>query len=283
MIDTPGGARLTVIETSATGPANVAETIPESQRQLREQLRALGPDDLTLASGGYRVVRADDSAAMPRRELYEAVNQQEARRVLAELAADTRLTPRQREVLQELLDHLAPAVKERGLEIVLLRRLRLYVTSAEQAEPVTPSQVRKQRKKPITLRLVDEWGNPKGDVGYKLETASDGTQTGSFPQSGEKVHAELDPGSVQLEMGVHPDDWFVRGAPPLGWLAQELAVSLKEAYGYPFANRKFEARFQDGTTLQGTTDAAGSASLQGTPSYPVSLVFADFDAEDYNN
>jgi hypothetical protein len=86
-----------------------------------------------------------------------------------------------------------------------------------------------------------------------------------------------------VSVNVHPDDWLMRAGRPLGWLVKGLSVTLSDAQGCPLAKRAFKATFQNGAALSGTTDAQGAAQLDDTPSYPVSIAFEGFDAEDYSS
>jgi hypothetical protein len=267
--------------TAAPAPADDPQQ-QEIQR-LERKLAELGTKvDLSHHGNNYRLVRVQRSEDLPGRRHFEAVNEREAQKVLAEMAQDARRPEGQRTALKELGASFEKPQNKPALALVLLRRNRVYVLKEEKAEVVTPSQLRKQVKKPVILLLVDEWGNPKGDLAYQLELPTGATVAGAFPASGEKRHDDLDPGTAQVGLGVHPDDWFVRGGPPVGWLYKGLTVTLHDVHGVPFAKRAFKATFLNGSALEGSTDAEGSATFEDTPSYPVTVTFTDFDAEDYD-
>ncbi|MFT3925160.1 MAG: hypothetical protein QM778_21670 [Myxococcales bacterium] len=280
-----GGSLVMLVRgAGAAGPAQSAKASNEPHelreaRRVDDLVRELGNHDMMFSGSGYRVVRAPNNGQLEQRSSLEVLGEREAKQVLSALASDPRRPERQKQALVKLDELFEQLRGKPALELLVLRRYRMYVRPQEQAA-VTPSQMRAKAKKNVTLWLVDEWGNPKGDLAYKFYSPS-GVEPGSFPPSGEKKHEGLDPGTVQVGLGVHPDDWFERAAPPVGYLAEELEISLLDELGMPLANRSFTAKFQNGVSMGGTTDASGYAILTGTPSYPVTVVFDNFDIEDW--
>jgi hypothetical protein len=284
--DNSGSTGLRLVELARDPMAEPAPADDPQQQEiqrLERKLAELGSKiDVSHRGNNYRLVRAQRSEDVPGRRHFEAVNEREAQRLLAEMAQDPQRPESQRTALKELGASFDKPQNKPALALVLLRRNRVYVLKEEKAQAVTPSQLRKQAKKPVILLLVDEWGNPKGDLTYQLELPAGATVAGAFPTSGEKRHDDLDPGTAQVGLGVHPDDWFARGARPVGWLYKGLSLTLEDEYGAPFAKRAFKASFLDGSTLEGSTDAEGFAEFADTPSYPVTVTFTDFDPEDYS-
>jgi hypothetical protein len=135
----------------------------------------------------------------------------------------------------------------------------------------------------LTLVLVDALGNPApAGIRYVFEPDHSEGRAGAFSAAGQVIEDKLTPGAGTLTLEqVHPDAWFARGAPWLGYLRSGVSVSLLDAHGQPIPGVSFRAVFDNGTTIPGELDDAGHARIDPTPSYRLRVELPDYDPESW--
>jgi hypothetical protein len=156
-------------EKAASEPDDVREA-----RRIDALLRELGDQDLQHRGSGYRIARAP-AKALAHRSTLEVLGDAEARRVLGELAREPTRSPAQRKALQELAASLDKRKPIAALQLLVLRRNRVFVQAEGQAT-LTPSQLRERREKHwIEIRIEDSEGNALSDTECEV-TLPDGSK-----------------------------------------------------------------------------------------------------------
>ncbi len=225
------------IEQELSGPSGLggyvlvecADFLPKPKRVVREESREerevrrvdallgqLGKGDLSHNSRDYLLVRAQEHEFVPERKRYEAVEKNEARKALAEMAQDTKRPVKQREALEALLKDFDRTPPNPHTELVLLRRYRLRVIAeAEAPAAITPSALRKLKDPHwIEVELLDDNGQPVPNQRVLL-VHEDGSEKSLVSDVEGRVRWEpIAPGSVSVRLpDLDADLWQALGGP----------------------------------------------------------------------
>lgn len=168
-------ARLWLLRRTESGRSSGTRQQTAESRRIGEALAKLGRAQLIHRGGDYWLVQASGER-LPDRKGYETLSEAELLSFLREQVADPTAPEQRQDACKELLDAAeAERAKTGQTTLLLLRRQRWYGRAVEeQARPLTPSQLRKERHW-IEVLVVDKAEKNLPDLQLEVELA-DGSQ-----------------------------------------------------------------------------------------------------------